>query len=65
MFESSSKNRKSWNGRQMVLAMNSKYLEQQMKMIWKLPWWFYVEERILRKTKKSGVLAPATRARVF
>ena len=22
-------------------------------------WWFYVEERILRKTKKSGVLAPA------
>ena len=41
------------------LAMNSKYLEQQMKMIWKLPWWFYVEERILRKTKKSGVLAPA------
>ena len=21
--------------------------------------WFYVEERILRKTKKSGVLAPA------
>ena len=21
-------------------------LEQQMKMIWKLPWWFYVEERI-------------------
>ena len=34
-------------------------LEQQMKMTWKLPWWFYVEERILRKTKKSGVLAPA------
>ena len=29
-----------------------------MKMIWKLPWWFYVEERILRKTKKSGVLTP-------
>ena len=27
-------------------------------MIWRLPWWFYVEERILRKTKKSGVLAP-------
>ena len=41
------------------LAMNSKYLELQMKMIWKLPWWFYVEERILRKTKKSGVLALA------
>ena len=20
--------------------MNSKYLEQQMKMIWKMPWWF-------------------------
>ena len=38
--------------------MHSKYLKQQMKMIWKLPWWFYVEERILRKTKKSGVLAP-------
>ena len=33
------------------LAMHSKYLKQQMKMIWKLPWWFYVEERILTKTK--------------
>ena len=37
------------------LAMHSKYLKQQMKMIWRLPWWFYVEERILRKTKKRPV----------
>ena len=59
MFESSSENRKSWNGRQMRLAVHSKYLKQQMKMIWKLPWLFYMEERILRKMKKSGVLAPA------
>ena len=29
-----------------------------MKMIWKLQWWFYVEERILRKTKKSEVVTP-------
>ena len=35
--------------------MHSKYLKQQMKMIWRLPGWFYVEERILRKTKKSEV----------
>ena len=21
---------------------------------WKMQWWFYVEERILRRTKKSG-----------
>ena len=36
------------------LAMHSKYLKQQMKMILSLPWWFYVEERIMRKTKKIG-----------
>ena len=53
MFESSSENMKNWNGRQMI--WHSKYLKQQMKMIWKLPWWFYVEERILRKTNKSGL----------
>ena len=23
------------------LAMHSKYLKQQMRMIWRLPWWFY------------------------
>ena len=40
------------------LAMHSKYFKPQMKIIWKLSWWFYVEGRILRKTKKSGVLAP-------
>ena len=33
MFESSCKNRKSWNERQMRLVMNSKYLEQQIQMI--------------------------------
>ena len=27
------------------------------EMIWKLQWWFYVEERKLRDTKKSGVVA--------
>ena len=40
------------------LAMSSRYLKQQMKMIWRLPWWFYVGEHILTKMKKSGVLAP-------
>ena len=39
------------------LAVHSRYPKQQMKMFWRLPWWFYVEERILRKMKKSGVLA--------
>ena len=57
MFESSSKNRKSWNGRQMVWQWIPNTWSN-MKMIWKLPWWFYVEERIMRKTKKSGVLVP-------
>ena len=37
MFESSSKNRKSWDGRQMI-RLHSRYPKQQMKMIWRLPW---------------------------
>ena len=42
MFESSPKSRKSWNERQrrVGLKMYSRCLKQQMKMIWRLPWWF-------------------------
>ena len=58
MFESSSKSRKELKWTTNDLAMHSRYLKQQMKMIWRLPWWFYMEEHILTKTKKSGVLAP-------
>ena len=58
MFESSSNNRESWNGRQMVWqCIPNNYLKQQMKMIWKLPGGF-TWRNALRKTKKSGVLAP-------
>ena len=53
MFESSSKSRKSWNGRQMVWQCIPSIWSNRWKMIWKLQWWFYVEERILRKTKKE------------
>ena len=41
------------------LAVHSRYLKQQMKMIWKLPWWFYMGEHMLTKMKKSEVLASA------
>ena len=58
MFESSSKSRKSLEWMTDDLAMSSRYLKQQMKMIWMLQWWFHVEEHILTKLKKSGVLAP-------
>ena len=37
-------------------AVDSRYSKQQMKMIWRLPWWLYVGEHILKKMKKSGVL---------
>ena len=37
-------------------AMSSRYLKQQMKMIWRLRWWFYVGAHIFTKLKKSGVL---------
>ena len=40
------------------LAMSSRYLNQQMKTIWRLRWWFYVGEHILTKLKQGGVLAP-------
>ena len=29
--------------------MNSRYLKQQMKMIWRWPWWFYVEANANQK----------------
>ena len=47
MFESSSKSRKSWNGRQITddLVMHSRYLKQHMKTVCRLPWWFYVGEQ--------------------
>ena len=57
MFESSSKSRKSLEWTTDDLAVHSRYPKQQMKMIWRLPWWFYVGEHILTKMKKSGVLA--------
>ena len=57
MLESSSKSRKSWDGLTDDLAVHSRYLKQQRRMIWRLPWWLYVGEQILTKMKKSGVLA--------
>ena len=57
MFESSSEMQEELEWKTDGLAKHSRYLKQQMKMIWKLQWWFYVKERKLRETKKSGVVA--------
>ena len=39
------------------LVMHPRYLKQQMRTIWRLPWWFHVEERIFTEMNKSGVLS--------
>ena len=31
-----------------------------MKMIWKLPWWFYVEERIFEKEEEERSVRAGT-----
>ena len=58
MFVSSSKKQEELEWMTDDSAMSSIYLKQQMKIIWRLQWWFYVGKHILTKLKKSGVLAP-------
>ena len=58
MFESSSKSRKIWNARKIIWHNAFQLCEATDEHDLEVIMVVYVEERILKKTKKSGVRAP-------